>query len=91
MNSSLTRAPQHTASALSLPVVETSAQRRLGPIDRLSLGLWLLVRAAARADQAVQRAVHAVSAADQARRNAHDRALREADWQRKGLHLRPPL
>ena len=93
MNSSLTRAPQHTASALSLPVVETSAQRRLGPIDRLSLrlGLWLLVRAAARADQAVQRAVHAVSAADQARRNAHDRALREADWQRKGLHRRPPL
>lgn len=93
MNTSLTRAPQHTASALSLPVVDTTAERRLGRIDRLSLrlGLWLLVRAAARADAAADRATVAASAADRARRNAHDRALREADWQRKALHLRPPL
>ena len=37
MNTSLTRAPQHTASALSFPVVET----RLGLLDRLSLRLGL--------------------------------------------------
>ena len=93
MNTSLTRAPQHSASAFSLPVVETSAQRRLGPFDRMSLrlGLWLLVRAAARAEAAAERAADAASAADRARRNAHERALREADWQRRALHLRPPL
>ena len=89
MNTSFTRAPQHTASALSLPVVET----RLGLFDRLSLrlGLWLLVRAAARADVATRRAAEAAATADLARRNALDRAQREAEWQRQALHLRPPL
>ncbi|MBT9605352.1 hypothetical protein [Microbacterium sp.] len=93
MNTSLTRAPQHAASALTLPVVETSAQRRLGPVDRLSLrlGLWLLVHAAARADEATRRAARAADVADLARRTARDRARREADWQRAALHLRPPL
>ncbi|WP_396645370.1 hypothetical protein [Microbacterium sp.] len=93
MNTSLTRAPQHTASAFSVPVVETSAQRRLGPIDRLSLrlGLWLLVRAAARADAATRRAAHTAETAHLARLNALERQEREADWQRLALHIRPPL
>lgn len=93
MNTSLTRAPQHAASALTLPVVETSAQRGLGPVDRLSLrlGLWLLVRAAARADEATRRAARAADVADLARRNARDRVRREAEWQRAALRLRPPL
>ncbi|MGC0370592.1 hypothetical protein [Microbacterium sp. SLBN-111] len=85
MNTSLTRAPQHTASALSLPVVET----RLGLLDRLSLrlGLWLLTRAAARADQRA----HRTAMADLANRAALERARREAHWQRQALLSRPPL
>lgn len=85
MNTSLTRAPQHTASALSLPVVET----RLGLLDRLSLrlGLWLLTRAAARADQRAHRTVRG----DLAHRAALERAQRESHWQRQALVSRPPL
>lgn len=90
MNTSLPRAPQHAASALSVPVVETSAERRLGHLDRLSLrlGLWLLVRAAARADEATRRAAQAADAAILARRNAQERVQREADWQRMAISLR---
>jgi hypothetical protein len=85
MNTSLTRAPQHTASALSLPVVET----RLGLLDRLSLrlGLWLLTRAAARADQLA----HRTAQADLAHRAALEREQREAHWQRQSLLSRRPL
>ncbi|MFF8185638.1 hypothetical protein ACF044_00045 [Microbacterium sp. NPDC016588] len=89
MNTSLTRAPQHTASALSLPVVETTAQHRLGFLDRLSLrlGLWLLTRAAARAAQLAYRTEHG----DLAHRAALERAQRETHWQRQALLSRPPL
>ncbi|MBN9210952.1 MAG: hypothetical protein BGO45_10190 [Microbacterium sp. 71-36] len=89
MNTSLTRAPQHTASALSLPTVETSAERRLGLLDRLSLrlGLWLLTRAAARADQLAPRTVRA----NVSHRAALERAQREIHWQRQALLSRPPL
>lgn len=85
MNTSLTRAPQHTASALSFPVVET----RLGLLDRLSLrlGLWLLTRAAARVD----RLVHRTERDDLANRAALERSRREAEWQRQALLSRPPL
>ena len=89
MNTSLTRAPQHTASALTLPIVETTAQRRLGFLDRLSLrlGLWLLTRAAARAAQLAHRTVPR----DLAHRAALERAQRESHWQRQALLSRPPL
>lgn len=89
MNTSLTRAPQHTASALSLPVVETTAQHRLGFLDRLSLrlGLWLLTRAAARAAALAHRTERGVLA----HRAALERGRRETHWQRQALLSRPPL
>lgn len=93
MNTSLTRAPQHPASAFSVPVVEPSAERRLGPLDRLSLrlGVWLLVRAAARADEAARRAARSAETAYLARRNALERQQREADWQRLAMHAHRPF
>lgn len=85
MTTPLTRAP--LARVPVLPLADPAMDRRLSPLDRLSVrvGLWLIVRGAARA-RPVDR-----TAADALRRAALERDRRERAWLRAALLRRPHI
>ncbi len=95
MNALSARAPHHSAAAPSSPspasrvTFDLDVDRRVGPLDRLSLrvGLWLLTRHADRARRLDQRAAVARSE----RRARAERLEREREWFRTAALSRLPL